>query len=101
MLIGNNEYHTNDDTKVVKAVYQVSETDATTVIQSSYNYFHNNQIYDPLDPRDNVCWDFTDFMEDMLDEFGYNDISDKYIPADLKPDQNTHDTINSYVNRFE
>ena len=101
VLIGNNEYHTNDDTKVVKAVYQVSETDATTVIQSSYNYFHNNQIYDPLDPRDNVCWDFTDFMEDMLDEFGYNDISDKYIPADLKPDQNTHDTINSYVNRFE
>ena len=33
--------------------------------------------------------------------FGYQDISDSYFPADLKTNNNTHNTIESYVNRFE
>ena len=102
VCIGNNESHTYDESKKVESVYRVSETDATSAIASSYGFFHNKQIYDPLNPLTaHVCWDFTNYIENLLRKFGYLDISDWYFPADLKPNNNTHNTIESYVNRFE
>jgi RHS repeat-associated protein len=100
VLVGNNESHTSDATKIVESVYAVTEIDASTVIGSAYGYFHNKQIYNPLNPlTSNVCWDFTNYIEKLLDSIGYTDISDNYFPANLNPNENTYNTIADYINR--
>ena len=100
VLVGDNESHTGDSSKIVESAYSVTEIDASSVIASAYGYFHNSQIYDPLNPLTAyVCWGFTNYIESLLKEFGYTDISDSYTPENLKPNDNTYNTINDYINR--
>ncbi len=100
VLIGRNEHHSTDEVKQTEAVFRVAEEDAVASIQDSYYTYHNTVIYEILNPGTTVCWDYTNYVKQVLENLGYEDISAMYFPANLSPDEETYNTIDDYVNHL-
>ena len=99
VCVGAGETYANQDNKKVLAVYNVTEKDATSILVSAHSYYDQNVIYDPISPGGDVCWNFTDYIRNLSETFGYNNISDNYFPAILYPDKLTYQNINNYINK--
>ena len=101
VYVGAEEGYAGQNNKQVLAVYDVSETDATSILVSAHNYYDQSVIYNPISPGGDVCWNFTDYIRNLSETFGYINISDTYFPAILYPDELTYQNIDNYIQRFE